>query len=174
MVRNTIIALGLAAVLCVLGCQSQTDSGTPSSSSNQSDASGKPSQVDKDKAIKEATQALESWLKLIDDGKCTEAWEQGSKLFKHDSSADFWCKQIEPVRAAFGAVKSRTVTKADYLTHPPKAPEGQYVTLHYDTSFRATDRGIEEVTAVHDEDGVWRAAGYYVSLKPSMPTPSTH
>jgi hypothetical protein len=177
MVKSLMVSLMLVAVLGgALGCQS-SDSESPASSAalpNQLNAVSTPSisQADKDKAMNKAIQASGTWLKFLDEGKCGAGWDQTGDLLKQSSPKDAWCKQVAPLRAALGGVLSRKVNEADYRTQIEKGPEGQYVVIHYDTSFRATDHGTEQVTAALGKDGTWRPVGYYVSVTP--PTPAAH
>jgi hypothetical protein len=43
----------------------------------------------------------------------------------------------------------------------PRAPEGDYVVLRFQTSFQAKSEAIETLTVML-EDGQWKAVGYYI------------
>jgi len=158
MVRRVVVVLILAAVLGTFGCDT--------SSSGPVSETSSISQADQDKLIKEASQAADVWIKLLDQGKCGEAWDQTGKMFKDSTVRDSWCKETGARRHAMGAVLSRTIEQAKYNNQIGQGPRGDYVTVHYDTSFAATPRGAEEVTLVRDQDGSWRPLGYYLSIRP--------
>ena len=177
MVRGLIVSVILVGVFGgIVGCDS-SDSESPASSVagfNRATAVATPtiSPADKDKAEKEATQAVDAWVKLVDAGMYPDAWEETTQSFKDSSIKVDWCNQTAALRNAMGPLLSRTVAKADYKSKVDKDPGGAYVTVRYDTAFKATDRGIEEVTMMRGKDGVWRSMGYYLAVKPSPPTPA--
>ena len=58
-------------------------------------------------------------------------------------------------------MKSRKVEVAAYKTSLPGAPDGQYVTVRYRTTFEKKEN-TEELITLAFEDGVWRPAGYFI------------
>ena len=58
-------------------------------------------------------------------------------------------------------MKSRKVEVAAYKTSLPGAPDGQYVTVRYRTTFEKKEDAEERITLVF-EDGVWRPIGYSI------------
>jgi hypothetical protein len=53
----------------------------------------------------------------------------------------------------------KSVTSANTL---PGAPDGEYVVFQFDTSFERKEAALETVTTIHEADGQWRVAGYFV------------
>jgi hypothetical protein len=111
--------------------------------------------------IKEATAAVDAWLKLLDQGNYGEAWDRTGAQFKKIAAKDAWVKQITPYRGALGAVKSRTLESAVYSDSIPDLQPGEYVLIKYKTSLGNKDLH-EEITVQKENDGVWRSLGYYV------------
>lgn len=118
--------------------------------------------TDTQQAAGQATRAAESWLKLVDDGSYNESWDQASRYFKDRVAQESWAKQVGTVRQSLGPVLSRTLKRAQYATALPGAPDGQYVVIQYDTSFKAKKSAVETVTPMLDSDGKWRVSGYYI------------
>jgi len=60
-----------------------------------------------------------------------------------------------------GALQSRELIDSAYTTTLPGAPEGQYVVLHYHTSFANRQDTLETLTLALAK-GYWRISGYYI------------
>lgn len=108
-----------------------------------------------------AQAAGEKWLGLLDRGEYGKAWDDCAPLFRQRITRAQWIDALPSTRAPFGAVKSRKVELAAYKTSLPGAPDGQYVTVRYRTSFEKKDDTEELVTLAFD-DGVWRPTGYFI------------
>jgi hypothetical protein len=177
MVRSSIVLfMLLAALVGTPGCQSEPAQ-TPQSQASTATAPGQagaqssvlapsPSQS-QSVAILEASKAIGAWLKLLDNGKYGEGWDQMGKLFKDMSPKDAWCKQVAAIRTALGPVLSRTSRQTDYTTQIDKGPRGEFVTVHYDTAFKNQPYGVEEITAMRGKDGSWQSLGYYITARPA-------
>ena len=118
---------------------------------------------DSSAAFKElaAQAAGDKWLGLLDRGDYGKAWDDCAPLFRQRVTREQWVDSLPSTRAPFGAVKSRKVEVAAYKTSLPGAPDGQYVTVRYRTTFEKKDNAEELVTLVLD-DGVWRPTGYFI------------
>lgn len=111
---------------------------------------------------KAAVEASRAWLKLVDEGKYSESWEEAAQYFKNALTREQWKSSLESVRSPLGAVLSRNLKSAKYTTTLPGAPDGQYVVIQYETSFRNKQHAIETITPMLDKDGKWRVSGYYI------------
>ena len=109
-----------------------------------------------------AKQAALSWLALVDEGSYSKSWTEAAALFKQALADSQWVSQLTKVRKPLGKVSSRELISGTYATSLPKAPEGEYVVLHFSTSFAAAGGMLETVTPMKDPDGAWRVAGYFV------------
>jgi len=65
-------------------------------------------------------------------------------------------------RKPLGNLVSRNLKSAKPSTELPGAPDGQYVVMQFDSSFANKKSAIETVTFVLDQDGQWKAIGYYI------------
>lgn len=108
-----------------------------------------------------AQAAGEKWLGLLDRGEYGAAWDQCAQLFRRRVTREQWIDSLPSTRGPFGAMKARKVELAAYKTSLPGAPDGQYVTVRYRTSFENKDNAEELVTFAF-EDSVWRPTGYFI------------
>lgn len=109
-----------------------------------------------------AQKAAESWLKLLDEGKYGESWDAAAALFKSAVTRDQWAQAAGSVRGSVGKLASRKLKSREFSKTLPGAPEGQYVTIQYDSVFEKKAAAIETFVAMQDADGSWRAGGYFI------------
>ena len=109
-----------------------------------------------------ATKAATAWLKFIDAGDYAASWNAASSYFKAQVTKDQWTQKVGPARQSLGAVVSRKIKIAKYLTTLPGAPDGEYVVIQYQSSFEHKRSAIETITPMLDKDGHWRVSGYYI------------
>jgi hypothetical protein len=114
---------------------------------------------DKEKIAAESAQA---WLKIIDGGDYGGSWDEASAHFKSQITRDKWIDAMKQYREKLGTVQSRNLKSANYTKVLPKAPEGEYVILQFESSFDGMDHAIETVIPMLDKDGKWRASGYFI------------
>lgn len=114
-----------------------------------------------DDKIRDADEAAGKWLALIDGRQYLDSWNQAASLFKQQVSADNWLQSISAARQPLGAMISRKLISATYATSLPGAPDGEYVVLQYQTTFRYKKSAVETVTPMLDNKR-WRVSGYYV------------
>jgi hypothetical protein len=115
-----------------------------------------------DDADKEAREAAEKWLALVDAGDYGAGWEQAAELMKSLVTKEQLAQQLGGVRTPFGAVQSRKLKSAQFMRRMPGAPDGQYVVLQFETSFANKSQAIETITPAKEKDGVWRVSGYFI------------
>jgi predicted SnoaL-like aldol condensation-catalyzing enzyme len=106
--------------------------------------------------------AAENWLRLVDNGKYTESWDQSATYFKNAIKKDDWKRTVKAVREPLGNVISRSAKSQNYMTALPGAPDGKYVVIQFETSFTKKKAAIETITPMMDSDGKWRVSGYFI------------
>lgn len=113
-------------------------------------------------SIKEvaARSAAEKWLALLDAGEFGKAWDQGAKLFRERVPRARWVEQL-PKDRAFGKLVSRRAEISSYKTSLPGAPDGEYVTVRFVSSFDKKTDAEELLTLVYEGEA-WRVLGYGV------------
>jgi len=111
---------------------------------------------------KAAVAVAEKWLVLVDEGKYAESWKEAAEYFKAAVKQGQWKQSLQVVRKPLGKLVSRKVNSANYKTSLPGAPDGEYVVIQFETSFKNKKTGIETVTPMMDKDGKWRVSGYYI------------
>lgn len=110
----------------------------------------------------DAEKAAQAWLALTDGGKYAASWDAAAAAFKSAVSKEKWEGAMKQVRAPLGALKSRTMKSAKFMTELPGAPAGEYVVIQYETSFESKAGAIETVTPMKEKDGSWHVSGYYI------------
>jgi hypothetical protein len=113
-------------------------------------------------AEKDALNAAEEWLALVDAGDYGSSWDAAAELSKKSVTKEMWAQSIKAVRSAMGDLISRSVKSAQYATSLPGAPDGEYVVIQFSASFTNKKSAIETVTPMKDPDGRWRVSGYYI------------
>lgn len=111
---------------------------------------------------KEAVEAAEAWLALVDSGDFAKSWDTAAAYFRGALTKEKWEQTLEGVRPPFGKVLSRKVKHTQYATSLPGAPDGEYVVIQFETSFANKSDAVETVTPMKDEDGKWRVSGYFI------------
>ena len=113
-------------------------------------------------AVTKGRAAVDVWLTLTDAGRYGESWDAGASVFRSALARAAWEKAMNDARKPLGAVKSRKLKSATFSTSIPQAPPGEYVIVQYDTVFDGLQGAVETVSAMHEKDGSWKAAGYFI------------
>lgn len=108
-----------------------------------------------------AQKAAETWLAQVDAENYPEAWKGFSPFFLERMTLEMWKQQIQSARAMFGKLNSRKLKSATPAASLPGAPDGNYVTIQYDTAFEKKKSALETVT-LKLEDDKWGVIGYYI------------
>jgi hypothetical protein len=115
-----------------------------------------------DTSIQLATQVSADWLSLIDDEKYHESWEDASESLQKQVSKDRWRQVMRTVRDSLGEMRNRKLVRAKFHEKLPGHPAGEYILIHYATSFESKPDAVETITLTKESDGSWRVCGYYV------------
>ena len=118
------------------------------------------SSQDKEKA---AITAAQSWLRLVDEGRYAESWQEAGNYFKNVVNQGQWVQSVKGIRDQLGKVVVRNVKSVQYMTSLPGAPDGEYVVIQFKSSFENKKEAVETVTPMMDKDGQWRVTGYYIN-----------
>ena len=113
-------------------------------------------------AVAKGQDGTKAWLGLADAGKYAETWDEAAAIFKARISRPDWEKALRSGRSQFDALKARAVKSATFTRTLPGAPDGEYVVIQFDTQFENKAAAVETVTAMHEKDGSWRVAGYFI------------
>jgi hypothetical protein len=116
-----------------------------------------------DNAENQAVQAAKTWLALVDAGAYGKSWEMAAAYFKVAVQKTQWHQTATAVRGPLGAVVSRSLKSATYVTSLPGAPDGEYVVIQFSSSFQNKAAATETVTPMLDKNGQWRVSGYYIN-----------
>jgi uncharacterized protein DUF4019 len=117
---------------------------------------------DRTAAVQAATKAADAWLKLVDQERYRESWQQAASIFRDKITPEGWETLAKATREHTGALISRKFKLAAYATSLPGAPTGEYVVIEYDASYANIKSVIDKVTPMLDADGQWRVSGYWI------------
>lgn len=106
-----------------------------------------------------ATLAASGWLSLLDRRDWGRAWETSAAMFRSTVPLSAWMDGIPKARE-LGNFIERMPADAVYRTKLEGRPDGDYVTVIYDSRFSGKEEVVEVVTTVRDTDGKWRVTGY--------------
>jgi hypothetical protein len=121
----------------------------------------KPDPAQDEKIVAGKTAAI-SWLASLDKEDYATSWDEAASIFKDRVAKEQWVKGVGGVRQPLGKMLSRKFIDARYARTLPGAPDGEYVVVHYDTSFEHKQSATETVVPTLDKDGHWRVSGYFV------------
>jgi len=113
-----------------------------------------------------AVAAAQAWLGLIDSGQYAESWTSASDYFRDgapENAQDEWVKALQTVHKTMGNVVSRKLKSVQPTTKLSGAPDGQYITMKFESSFANKISAIETVTFRLDLDGQWKIARYNIN-----------
>jgi hypothetical protein len=119
---------------------------------------GKEFDSQKEASIK----ASEVWLKLLQEGKFEDSWNESSPYFKSQVTKDIWTKQISLIYSKLGKLKSRKFLSAAYAKKLPNAPDGKYFILRFSASFEQKPKVVETIVPMLTKDGHWKISGYFL------------
>lgn len=117
--------------------------------------------VPEDKAQK-ATAAATTFLAQLDGDRFEQSWQDSASLLREKVSREQWTARLADIRNRFGKVQAREQQKMMYETTAKDSPDGEYITIIYETRFEKKDKTRETVTAMLDTDQSWRIAGYFL------------
>ena len=110
----------------------------------------------------EVAATAEAWLAGIDAGNYAQSWKTAAALFRQSITETGWSDALTKARKPLGIMKSRKLLSAKIAKKLPGAPDGDYVVMQFETSFAAKEKAVETVTFTKEEDGTWKASGYFI------------
>ena len=114
-------------------------------------------------ATKDGIAAATSWLELVDAGKYDDAWAASADEIKNVGPKAAFAKMMDQTRAPLGKEVSRAVKDKGYAKDPQNASPGEYVQIHFTTSFADAKPTTELVIVKKQPDGVWKVGQYSVT-----------
>jgi len=111
---------------------------------------------------KAAVAAARAWLMSIDEGHYGPSWTNAAKVFRDAITQEKWTISLEGVRRPLGERVFRIAEVCQTTESLPGAPAGKYVVMRFSASYADCKSAVETVTFVRENDGMWRAAGYYI------------
>jgi Protein of unknown function (DUF4019) len=112
-----------------------------------------------------AMAAAQGWLTQVDAGDFAQSWDDSAAYFRAGIPKLEWEKKLDAARGPLGVLITRKIIRADFARKLPGAPDGEYVVIRYETRFGNVPRVAETVTAMHEQDGSWKVAGYFIKIE---------
>jgi hypothetical protein len=114
-------------------------------------------------ATRDGVAAATKWLEMVDAGKYDDAWAASADEIKTVGPKEGFAKMMQQTRGPLGKEISRTVKDKAYAKDPQNAPPGEYVQIHFTTSFENSKDATELVIVKKQSDGVWKVGQYVVN-----------
>jgi hypothetical protein len=102
---------------------------------------------------------------LTDAGDGGASWDHAANRLQGKVTKEQWSKALTQVRSPLGKVVRREVRSRKYSEKVPAAPDAPNVTIEFETVFQRRGPVVETITPMLEPDGVWRVAGYTVSIR---------
>ena len=115
---------------------------------------------DQEKADKATAVAVE-FLQLIDAEKYGDSWQMAATLMKEKVTEQEWVDKLTKARTLSGALLERVKKSASYSPTAQDSPDGEYISLTFDSKYQRAETVSEYVTVML-EDGHWKVAGYFI------------
>jgi hypothetical protein len=115
-----------------------------------------------DEAMAPARTSARAWLALLDEARYEDAWKEAGELLQAAVSREEWSRKWAVTRLPLGSIDSRAVRSSEFATTMPRAPEGEYAVLKFDTAFENGQTALETVILRKESDGMWRVSGYFI------------
>ena len=106
--------------------------------------------------------AAQSWLGEIDSGDYAKSWKEASSYFRGAVTEKNWTDALNGARRPLGKLLSRKLAKKTTAKSLPGAPDENYLVMQFNTGFEHKKSAVETVTFMRENNGSWRAAGYYI------------
>lgn len=115
---------------------------------------------DTEKAEKATAVAME-FLQLIDAEKYAESWQMSAGLMKERVTEIDWVEKLTKARTLSGPLVERKEKDSSYSTTAVDSPDGEYISLIFESRFQRAESVSEYITVMLD-DGHWKVAGYFI------------
>ena len=117
--------------------------------------------VEKRTREKEVRAAAEEWLGLIDSADYAAAYAAEPPRLRAAATPEQFVRSMQSRRQPFGRVLSRKFIGAAYTRKLTGAPDGNYESILFRTSFENKKVAAERVILSRESDG-WRVVDYRV------------
>lgn len=114
------------------------------------------------KELQAAFQASQDFVKLLDEGKYAESWDQSSDIFKLTIAKEDWVASMQKIRSPLGKETSREMQDIRIAVNPKGLPQGDYIVVIFETSFSNKPKAMELVT-LRFVEGTWKVLTYQVT-----------
>ena len=107
----------------------------------------------------EALNFVQSWLKLVDNGRYADSWHDLAATFKQEVAQNQWVQELEGFRSPLG---KRLERGRLLVTRSSDPAVGDYVVFQFESTFENRKAAREAVSVIKDDDGSWGVLGYSI------------
>ena len=132
---------------------------------------GKDKQLKVDSKVQARVQeVLLAWLKLFDERKYDDCWEQAHWLYRDDRCLGYWYGRGRWGKfllhhQSLGEVISRDIRSMDFSSKGAGSVEEEKFDAIFDTTFSNATDATETISAIKDKNGIWRVSGHTMNTK---------
>ena len=101
------------------------------------------------------------WLEIVDAGYYMQSYQLSDDAFKAVLSAPQWEDALTKIRLPLGEVVWRSEIEQKKLESVPGWPNGEYITIDFNTKFEHTNAIVETIT-LSKSSGEWLPVGYFI------------
>lgn len=102
----------------------------------------------------------EIWLRMLDEGKFEEAWQQTDQFFQSVISHDDFLKFAKRIRQPLGAAQRRVVWDESFRENAQGRPDGPYFAVKFQTTFPPTGPSRYEHILLAPDGCQWKVTRY--------------
>ena len=115
---------------------------------------------DTEKAEKATVVAME-FFQLIDAAKYADSWQMSADMMKEKVTEKDWVEKLTKARSLSGDLIERVKKSSSYSPTAQDSPEGEYISLVFDSKYQRAE-SVSEYVTVMLEGGHWKVAGYFI------------
>lgn len=110
---------------------------------------------------RQAHEAALDWLELVDNGDYEDALDREPARIRASVTVPQFVRSMRARRAPFGHAVSRNLIGSGYARRLTGAPDAEYESVLFKTTFEHKRVAAERLILVHDH-GTWRVVDYRV------------
>lgn len=103
----------------------------------------------------------QTWLKKLDDAEYESCWHSAAEYFRNGVALVEFVDKVKISRGGLGQIQSRELNKSQE-TEGLVGPSGKCLICEYKSVFSEVGEIGERLTLQQEDDGQWRAVGYYL------------
>jgi hypothetical protein len=113
--------------------------------------------------IEQGVAVANQWLEFVDAGKYDEALAISDReIMLSFGGRRRFIRDFFEIKTLFGKEFSRSLKDKAYEKDPEDAAPGEYVRIHYDSSWKLAPKATELMLIKKQDDGTWKVHKYVI------------